>query len=302
MKWLEWSLQVHVDDEEVVAAVLGDFGYGGVVVEEAFYPTSDGQGYTIDPDGPTAIKIYLPQDKTLSQKIRGLRRALKGLNLSHPWTLLARREIEEVDWAETWKAYFPVMRLSPRLVVKPSWCDYEPAPGELVIELDPGAAFGTGQHPTTAMCALALEELVRPGMRVLDLGTGSGILAIATAKLGAASVLALDIEPVAVRVAQDNVIANGVGGVVVVREATIEKGLEPFDLEVANITASVLMPLVAKMVDALNPGGYLILGGINAEAEERISIALKEVGATLKDSIAQDQWRTIIGQRAVDTD
>ena len=131
---------------------------------------------------------------------------------------------KESDWRESWKKHFGVQRIGRALVVKPSWTQYRLKGGEIVIEIDPGMAFGTGQHPTTAMCLRALEELVRPGMRVLDLGCGSGILAIAAAKLGAARVLALDIDPNAVRAARENAAANGVEPAIDVREGTLERG------------------------------------------------------------------------------
>jgi len=211
------------------------------------------------------------------------------------------RELAERDWAAAWKKHYPLMRIGRRIVVKPPWLEHSPGSEEVVIELDPGMAFGTGIHPTTQMCLAELEERLGAGVRVLDLGTGSGILAIAAAKLGAAKVLALDTDPIAVEVARANVIANGVERIVEVQLGSLGAlDLEPwaFDLMAVNILAEVIVALVKEgLLTHLERDGLIIAGGIIETREKEVAAALQRAGLAITGRRRERDWVTLVGRR-----
>ena len=209
-------------DDEIAQSVIQLFdrwGRGGAVVEQIV-------GDSAGSDARSTAKAYL-----LAGDDEALRQVEIGLALLHQVYGSAdtrrlpeprTRFLAETDWAEAWKAGYDVLRIGRRLVVRPSWRDYAPQPGDLVIDLDPGMAFGSGLHPTTRLCLEALEDTMRPGLTVLDVGTGSGILAIAAARLGASRVLALDTDPLAVQIARENVALNQVESIVRVEVGTAQ--------------------------------------------------------------------------------
>lgn len=195
------------------------------------------------------------------------------------------------DWAEVWKQYYKPFRIGRRLVVKPTWEQYESRDDDIIIEIDPGMAFGTGTHETTNMCMMLLEKYMDEGMRVMDVGTGSGILAIAAAKLGAKEVLAVDIDPDAVKVANENIERNVVQqNVRVVQGDLIKSEAMACDLAIANIIADAICALAAPMKRHLISGGYFICSGIIKEREQDVLDALKDAGYTVADRLVQGEW------------
>jgi len=312
MDWLDVSIQCDREAAESVSEVLACYGYGGVVIEEPGRPGPDG-GYEVDLAAPLTVRAYLPHQGSggrASDQLRRLEEALWHLGRLRPVGPLQTRTVREQDWQTAWKAHFRPQRVSERVVVVPSWETYAPAPGLVTVMLDPGMAFGTGSHPTTRLCLAALEQRVAPGMRVLDVGTGSGILAIAAARLGAVSVLALDTDPVAVEAARENVSANGVEPVVHVALGTIggqgELRLEgrdapvrklAFDLVVANLTAAIVARLAGGLVRALDSGGWLVVSGIIDELEDKARRALDAAGFVLVQRLEAGDWVALIGQR-----
>ncbi|HIC93869.1 MAG TPA: 50S ribosomal protein L11 methyltransferase, partial [Anaerolineae bacterium] len=248
--------------------------------------------------GVVTVRTYLPISREGLETRRRLEEGLWHLSQIYPLPPPRFRQLTEEDWASAWKKHYRVLRAGRRLVIKPSWQEYTPRPEDVVIELDPGMAFGTGVHPTTRMCLAALEDHLRPGMRVLDLGTGSGILAIAAAKLGAGSVLALDVDPVAVRVARDNVLTNGVEGIVAVRQGSLAEARGRFDLVLANILARVIVELAERgLADRLRMGGLLVAAGIIEDQEEGVRRALQARGMAVVERRRERDWVTLIAAR-----
>lgn len=201
--------------------------------------------------------------------------------------------VQDEDWANNWKAYFKPTKVGERLVVIPSWEPYELQEGELPLHLDPGMAFGTGTHPTTALCMRQLEGIVKEGARVLDVGTGSGILAIAAARLGADEVHAIDIDGVAVEVARENAAKNGVTISLAQGElAQVEEG--GYDVVIANIIASIIIEILPEAVPRLKEGGYFLCSGIIAEKKEQVLKAITENWLLPKAIKEEAGWVSIL--------
>ena len=296
MRWLELSADVDSGDAEVVAEVLGRFGCGGVAIEEE---ADSGEEPFHTQKRRARVRTFFPIDDSLPKKRSQLEGALTHLALKEPLELL-QCETDEQQWETVWRKHYKTLKVGQRLIIKPAWEDYGAEAGQVVVELDPGMAFGTGQHATTRLCLVALERFLRPGALVLDLGTGSGILAIAAAKLGASSVMALDIDPVAVGIARSNVEASGLAHLVTVEEGTLPWGQGnwqgSFDLVAANIVADVIEELAHPLAGSLKANGVLIAGGIIGERLEGVVKGLEEVGLDIIDGLAEGGWRTIVAQ------
>ncbi len=287
--WLETAVQVAASDAELVAEVLRQRCPGGVAIECG--PSADDEAL---------VKAYLPVATAGRKVLISLKLALRFLPLSRPPRWRRTRRLWDKEWQEGWKRYFTPLRVGRRLVVRPSWAQYAAKPGDVVVEIDPGLAFGTGQHPTTAMCLRALESLLRPDMRVLDVGTGSGILAIAAAKLGASQVLALDIDPLAVKAAQANAAANRVEDFVQAQEGTLREehiqSLPPFHLALANLSGETVEAMAPLLARALATGGLLVASGFLEEAADNLSRRLKACGLVVKETLAEGVWRALVAQ------
>src|SRR6476620_3815603 len=257
MNWLELSVEVDPEAVEPVSELFARFGYqGGVVVEQPLQIPDEGYAdWTtltqpeIDPNRPVSVRTYLPNDEQAGETRRRLEEALWHLGMMRQVGDLQGQEREEEDWANAWKQYYGIPRMGKRIVIKPSWLEYAPKEGDVVLDLDPGMAFGTGLHPTTRLCLEALEEYVAPGepAHILDLGTGSGILAIAAAKIAGphATLVALDTDIVAVGATRENVERNGLAGQIEVGQGSTDaaRADAPYTLIVANILASVIIDL-----------------------------------------------------------
>jgi ribosomal protein L11 methyltransferase len=295
--WLEIAVEVAGIDAETVADAFRQCCSGGVAIEPA--ARLEGESYVVDGDAAALVKGYLPPGEDSAGVRRSLRLALRFAPLETPPRWRRARRLREEDWRDSWKRYFRPTRIGKRLLVKPSWATCEVAAGDTVIEIDPGMAFGTGQHPTTAMCLRALEERLRPGGAALDLGAGSGILAIAAARLGAERVLALDTDPQAVKAARENAAANGVSGVVEVREGTLPDAAtgERFDLIVANISGLTIERLATAFAESIRDGGTLIVSGFLEDAVDGLGRALAVAGFAVERVDAEGVWRAIVAVR-----
>lgn len=297
-QWLELSLVVDGELAEAVTEVLSRYAPGGVAVESTgIRDEAEGEGV---PEGPLRVAAYLPVDGNLSEARRQIEVALGHLSAIRPLPPLRTRWIREADWAEQWKAHYRPVTVGDRLVIVPAWMD-NPLPQRIPLFLDPGMAFGTGMHPTTQMCLAEVERLVRPGMPVLDIGCGSGILSIAALKLGAAMAVGVDTDPEAVRAAQANAARNGVGERFVafpgsVAEVLAGKGpVTQAPLVLANILAGVLVRLLReeRLAETVSPGGHLVLSGILEGQEAEVYQAARAVGLTLARRRQVEDWVTL---------
>jgi len=291
MSWLEVSVQVDSETAEAVAEVLSRYAYHrGVAVE--WQPENA-------PRGLVSVRAYFPMDADTDTKRQRVREALWHLGQIAPIPEPEFRPIVEVDWSETWKKHMPVLQIGERIVIRPSWLEYAPRPGDVVIQLDPGMAFGTGLHPTTQLCLRALEHAPVSGATVLDVGTGTGVLAIAAAKLGARSILAVDKDPIAVQVAKDNVAENQVAGLVTLRHGELAAARGEYDVVLVNILARVVLGMLDDgLVTHVRPGGLLIAAGLLEGQEEEISVAFEKEGLVQQDREQIKDWVGLVARRA----
>lgn len=306
MKWAEVSITTSHEATEFIAEIFHDLGASGVVIEDPelvnSYIRSGQWDYTDIPEAENTevvtVKAYLPVDDELDEKLRSFERevnALSSHNVDKGPGAISCSEIQDEDWAENWKQYFHTEKVGDIIVIKPTWEDYEASPDDVVIELDPGEAFGTGTHPTTAMCIRELETLVKGGMTVFDVGTGSGILSIAVARLGAAKITAVDYDRTALKVAKENIEQNHVADVITLGQSDILKQVEgKADLVIANIIADIIIRLFDELEAHLNPGGSLLASGIIADRIGDVTEAALAHGFTIDKVVETGGWAAMV--------
>ena len=329
MDYTEITIAVTTADAERASDVLRAVTRGDTWIETPFSQADLESDAVLSTNGASFVRGYV--DHAADGGVAVAERARAALATAGIVVEVTHGRVAEADWAEAWKEHFHVERFGERIVVVPSWREFTPGPADIVLTLDPGMAFGTGQHETTRMCLEALERRVTDGARVLDVGCGSGILSIAAAKLGARQVVALDIDPNCVRITRENASANGVAEIVYAVEGSLgadgdsdrhvdtearraadasagddarsappaPRGpLAGFDIVVANIIARVIIELAAPIVAALAPGGRLIASGIIAAREDELATALRAAGLRVESSRTMGEWRCIEAVRA----
>ena len=312
MNWLEITVQADGEAAEAVAELFNRYGRGGAVIEIPVDLFEHEAEIGLVPT-TVLVKTYLPPDEAAGDLRQRIEEGLWHLGQLYPLAEPAVRELAEADWAEAWKSHYHLLRAGRRLVIVPAWQVYDPAPGEVAIRLEPGMAFGTGLHPTTRLCLEAIEAYLSPGGTVLDVGSGSGVLAIAAALLGAGSVLALDADIVAVRVAGENVGLNGVAGRVSVRHASLPGGGEvplhfspegppellvegKFDLVAANILAPVISGMAPSLAARLAPGGTLVASGLIDSQESAVVEALQAQNLDILERRQEKDWVCLVAR------
>jgi ribosomal protein L11 methyltransferase len=302
--WLELAVEADVEAVEMVSEILARVAPGGVTVEPAFVLLDEGLAAQVDPAQPAVVRAYVPARDPASSEAAvatadGALGRLRAFDL-RPIGPLRTRVVHEADWAEAWKKHFPVLRVGRRLVIRPTWRRHRSAGDEVVIKLDPGMAFGTGLHPTTRLCLVALER-VADGRgirsRTLDVGCGSGILAIAAALLGAGRVTAIDTDPIAIESTLANAARNALGDRIAVRRESVPTGDPAYEVVLANLVASILVDLAPALAGEVAPGGTLIASGIFADREAEVRTAFEAAGLILSGRDVEGDWVALTCRR-----
>ena len=283
MAWQELSIAVPHEYVEPISYLFSRYG----------------RGLSMENDGPDRIMLrtYLPANSR--QRLARIDVGVKLVSAIEPLGQLQIREVVEEDWQNSWKSHFDLLKVGQRLVIKPSWIDYQPSANELVVEIDPGMAFGTGYHPTTYTCLEAIDQLVHSGSSVLDLGTGSGILAIAAVRLGAEKVVAMDIDSQAVKAARQNFRRTRTSRRVTLIQGSLPHATVPagqFDLAVANISARAICGRAPFIVSALRPAGVLVASGMMRDQSPQVVDSLTELGCSVSQEWSRDEWVTLAFQ------
>lgn len=303
-KWIEVLMRVDGESAEAVAEVLQRFGHQGLSLEQDGIPPDTWDEDEVPPAENLILRAYFLDDGDLPGKKNEFETALRHMRLMYPMPTPSYRAVREEDWAEAWKAHYQPLRIGKRLLLRPQWVAVDSAPEDIEIALDPGMAFGTGSHPTTQLCLEALETMMRPALDVLDLGCGSGILAIAAAKLGARHVLALDIDPIALRATRENAALNGVARQIRVEHGSLETALScgrRFDLAVVNILARIILEMTERgLAQILKPGGIAIFSGIIDSQAEEVEAGLRRAGLTPSARRQMGDWVLIETKRSQD--
>jgi ribosomal protein L11 methyltransferase len=304
MKWIETRIIFEHQDKDLavdlISDIFYDFGLQGVVVEDPRIEPQEGWPADTSgrPDYYTVIG-YFPADDRIEKRCGILERKLGSIKekLGLIYTI-TYKELDEEDWAHSWKEYFHPLKIGRNLVVKPTWRDYRAKPGEAVIELDPGMAFGTGTHPTTAMCTAMIERYFKKGNSFLDVGTGSGILLIAAAKLGADKIYGIDNDPTALTVAAGNLKLNHLEALQIGLICTdLLIGIrDRFDIIVANILSHIILDLLKDIRRVLTSGGIFVCSGIVDTNEKQVVDAMEDTGFTILEINSKNEWVAIAGQ------
>ena len=306
MDWMEYTILTTTEASDLISQILLDAGSTGTMIEDkndvAANQRPEGQWDIIDEaiarriGDDVMVTGYFEADAKLPDRIafiEGELRRIRSMDLGMDLGKLEtrRHDVGEQDWTESWKAAFKPFRLGEHMLVKPSWEAVEPLPGDHIIEIDPGMAFGTGTHETTGMCVKLVEKYVKPGDRAIDIGTGTGILAIAAAHMGARPVLATDLDAVAVRVAAENVKINGFEGVIDVRCGDLLDVVQQSgDVVIANIISDVIVMLAKPVRQRIVDGGIFICSGISVDRRQDVLKALDEADFEVLDDLNEGEW------------
>lgn len=301
--WLEIACEIPDDFVDVVAAYLSDLSGSGVCIENLNVDAFSHAEIHLSPI--KTVKAYFSDQEDLDARLKDIERFLHDLESQHPGLCLAMPVMSSVcseDWSTSWKVNFKPLRVGRRLMIVPTWEETPTGSDDLILRLDPGMAFGTGGHETTRLCLELLEGIMddMPTLQtpsVLDLGTGSGILAMAAVKLGAGRVCAVDIDPQAIEVALENLAVNDLAGQVACSTTPLEAFTETFDIILANILAEELVRLAPQLIERLAVGGTLVLSGILAEKEEFVRNGFSLPALRYAETRRDGEWVALLFKR-----
>ena len=309
MKWTEVQIQGTAETEDILTSILYDCGATGLAIEDPRdienlhqskkdWDFIDSSLINLKIDG-LLIKAYFSEEEDLDKKVEDITKSIKNHPMlkaeNHKMTLT---KVDENDWAESWKQYYKPLRIGKNIIIKPTWEDYEIKEKDIIIELDPGMAFGTGTHETTMMCTEALEEYVREGNTVYDIGTGSGILSIVAAKLGAKKVVGVDLDLLCVKVANENIKINDVDNIVEIKNGDLLEVIEDkADIIVSNIIAEVIAGMTKDLKAYLNDDGIFIASGIILEKLHLVEDSLILSGFKIIDIKKTNVWACVIATK-----
>jgi ribosomal protein L11 methyltransferase len=302
--WLEIACDVPADLADIFAAYLGELSGVGVCIENLNVDAFSQSEIVLSPI--KTVKTYFSGDEDMDARLREVERFLDQLAAQNPGLTLAKPIISTVcseDWSTSWKVNFKPLRVGRRLMIVPTWEEAPLNPGDIMLRLDPGMAFGTGGHETTRLCLELLESIMddMPTLlipSVLDLGTGSGILAMAAVRLGAGRVCAVDIDPLAIEVARENLIVNDLADQVECSTTPLEKLTGTFDVILANILAEELVRLAPQLIERLAAGGLLVLSGILAEKEELVRNGFSNSELEYRETRRDGEWVALLYKKA----
>ena len=313
MDWIRMTVRTTTEGAEAVSAMFMGLGIQGAVIEDKadiqLNQRPEGQWDIIDEeiakrmDDDVKVTVYVAGDARSQDTVAHARQELVRLSkmelgFDAGKLTLEVDSIDDEDWAENWKSQYKPFRLGRHFVVKPTWEKFDAEKDDIIIEIDPGMAFGSGTHETTGMCVALVEEYVKQGDHVIDVGTGTGILAIAAGKVGATDVLATDLDAMAVRVARENADLNGMQAIIRTREGDLLEAVdEVADVAVANIIADVIIMMAAPIRKHIRPGGIFICSGIARERQDEVIDALNEAGYQNLDIRNQGEWTAIASVR-----
>ena len=310
--WLELAVTCDTEAVEAVSEILSRVAPGGVSVEPGYRLTDEGLGAVVDAGRPATVRAYLParDPRAVREAVAAADRALGHLSAFGLREIgaLVTAVVHDSDWASAWKRHVRVMRIGRRIVIRPTWRRHRRAPGDVVIAMDPGMAFGTGLHPTTRLCLAGIERWADDGLlslgaaadghaRLLDVGCGSGVLAIAAGLLGAGEMVGVDTDPIAIEATLANAGRNRLRRRVRAWQGTVPTGAAPFDLVAANLIASVLVALAPRLRDELRPGGRLLASGIFVDREGDVRSALAAAGLAILRREAEGDWVALDAER-----
>ncbi len=311
--WMQVKVLTTTAGADLVSEILLEAGSEGTMIEDRndVFENQRPEGQWDIIDTAIADRIgedvkvtgYYPIDENRNNVISSIASALGRLQALTPDVDLGKLEMqvqgfENEDWSESWKKSFKPIRLGEHIVICPGWLEYEKQPDDKVIEIDPGMAFGTGTHETTGMCAALIEKYVQPGQRVIDIGTGSGILAIVAAHMGAKEVLATDLDAVAVRVAAENAVLNGFGDKIDCRCGDLLDVVDVSgDVVIANIIADVILMLAKPVRERIVPNGVFICSGIAIDRREDVRRALLENDYEILDEPVKGEWAAFAARK-----